>query len=199
MDILEPERLEASPLKAAARRLTFGPRPAAESPDDTDLLPTVPVPADDAGDNGRPNEPDSPALADMRRNLDAVTAQLTQFQVTNIAALLQALYDGQAAMQQQIDRMTDRPTDRPTEQPRMTDRPTPLQQQHNDYDYGEQQYDQAIAAAAAAAAAAMSDCGCGCGCGCSASRGQLRTGDCQRLYAEVPNQRFADSTVALCT
>jgi hypothetical protein len=89
----------------------------------------------------------------MRRDLDAVTAQLTQ--VTNIAALLQALYDGQAAMQQQIDRMTDRPTDRPTEQPRMTeptDRQT-TQQQQNDYDYDEQQYDQAIAAAAAAAAA----------------------------------------------
>ena len=94
MDILEPERLEASPLKAAARRLTFGPRPAAESPDDTDLLPTVPVPADDAGDNGRPNEPDSPALADMRRDLDAITAQLTQ--VTNIAALLDALLDAPA-------------------------------------------------------------------------------------------------------
>ena len=31
----------------------------------------------------------------MRRELDAVTAQLTQ--VTNIAALMQTLYDGQAA------------------------------------------------------------------------------------------------------
>ena len=112
MDILE--RLEASPLGAAARRLTFGTRPAAESPDDIDLLPTVPVPADDARDNGRPHEPDSPTLAGMRRDLDAVTAQLTQ--VTNIVALLQALYDGQAAMQQQVDRMTDRPTARPNKQ-----------------------------------------------------------------------------------
>ena len=110
MDILE--RLEASPLGAAARRLTFGSRPAAESPEDTDLLPTAPAPADDAGDNGRPHAPDSPALADMCCDLDAVTAQLTQ--VTIIATLMQALYDGQAAMQQQMDQMTDRPTDRPT-------------------------------------------------------------------------------------
>ena len=64
MDILE--RLEDSPLGAAVRRLTFGSRPEPEPPDDTDLLPTVPAPAEDAGDNGRPIEPDS--LARPRRH-----------------------------------------------------------------------------------------------------------------------------------
>ena len=112
MDFLE--RLEASPLGAAVRRLTFGARPAAEPPDDSGLLTTVPVPAEDAGDSERAMEPRSPELADIRRDLDSVTAQLTQ--LTNMGNLVQAMFDGQTTMQQQqIDEMNDRPTERPTE------------------------------------------------------------------------------------
>jgi hypothetical protein len=119
MDILE--RLEASPLGAAARRLTFGERPATESPDDSGLLPTVPAPAEDAGDNERGVEPSSPELADIRRDLDSVTAQLTQ--MANLGNLMQGIFDGQATLQQQInDMMTDRRQDRPTDRP-TTERP----------------------------------------------------------------------------
>ena len=113
MDILE--RLEASPLGAAARRLTFGQRPAAEPPDDSGLLPNVPVPTEDAGDNERTVEPSSPELADIRRDLDSVTSQMT-----HLTDLMQAMYDQQQHQQQQPALS---PTARQYDSPTTTARP----------------------------------------------------------------------------
>ena len=120
MDILE--RLEASPLGAAARRLTFGQRPAAEPPDDTDLLPTVPAPADDVGGNERPYEPSSPELADIRRDLDSVTSQMTH--LTDLVQGLQAMYRRPAASAATTARPPDRPTVRQPDRQTTTARPT---------------------------------------------------------------------------
>ena len=101
MDILE--RLEASPLGAAARRLTYE-RPEPEPPDDMGVPPTVPAAAEDAGASRRaPSaEPDSLDLVEMRRDLDSVTTQLG-----NLTDPMQAVYE----QQQQPDSMT-RPTAR---------------------------------------------------------------------------------------
>ena len=109
MDILE--RLEASPLGAAARRLTYE-RPEPEPPDDMGVPPTVPAAAEDAGASRRaPSaEPDSPDLVEMRRDLDSVTAQLG-----NLTDLMQAVYEQQQQQLQQNDRQTDRQTERTTD------------------------------------------------------------------------------------
>jgi hypothetical protein len=144
MDILE--RLEASPLGAAARRLTYEPVP--ETPDDMGVPPTVPAAAEDAGANRRaPSaEPDSPDLVEMRRDLDSVTAQLG-----NLTALMQAVYEQQQQQLQQNDRQTEQMNDRPTARPtarqneRMTE-PNDLQQQQQqqrqEYDPQQQQQQQ---------------------------------------------------------
>ena len=168
MDILE--RLEASPLGAAARRLTYE-RPEPEPPDDMGVPPTVPAAAEDAGASRRaPSaEPDSPDLVEMRRDLDSVTAQLG-----NLTDLMQAVYEQQQQQLQQNDRQTDRQTerttDRQTEQMNdsQTRSPSATQKQNAEqYDYNERQYDEAIAAAAAAAAAV----GVGVGVGVGAQNG----------------------------
>ena len=137
MDILE--RLEASPLGAAARRLTYEPVP--EPPDDMGVPPTVPAAAEDAGASRRaPSaEPDSPDLVEMRPDLDSVTTQLA-----NLTDLMQAVYEQQQQQLQQNDRQTertnDRQTDRQTEQmnDQQTRSPSATQKQKQyEYDYNE--------------------------------------------------------------
>ena len=167
MDILE--RLEASPLGAAARRLTYE-RPEPEPPDDMGVPPTVPASAEDVGASRRaPSaEPDSPDLVEMRRDLYSVTAQLG-----NLTDLMQAVYEQQQQQLQQNDRQTDRQTerttDRQTEQMNdsQTRSPSATQKQNAEqYDKQQndkQQYDQAIAAAVAAAAAVRVGVGVGVG------------------------------------
>ena len=129
MDILE--RLEASPLARAARRLTYD-RPEPEPPDDMGVPPTVPAAAEDAGASRRaPSaEPDSPDLVEMRRDLDSVTTQLG-----NLTDLMQAVYEQQQQQLQQNDKMNERTTDRPTDQDRqdrMNEQDLLPQQDHND-------------------------------------------------------------------
>jgi hypothetical protein len=153
-------RLEDSPFGTAARRLTFGQRPTADEPG---LLPTVPAAPEDDADNRRPT-PSSPELADIRRDLDSVTAQMT-----NLTNLMQALYDQQQHQQQQPDRTNARQYDSPTarqhdsptarqqqqqqqQEPDQTDQDD-LQEQQQQQENEDRQYERAMATAAAATAA----------------------------------------------
>ena len=60
-------------------------------------------------------EPDSPALVEMRRDLDSVTTQMAH--LTRMATLMQVVNDQQQQQHQQLDSMIARqydPSDRPT-------------------------------------------------------------------------------------
>ena len=115
MDILE--RLEASPLGAAARRLTFGPRPEPEPPDDQGLLPTCPAASEDAGDSriapaDRPTDPKYDTTTDKNDQQQQHHEHDRQQQ--------QQQADERPPDKRPTDRTTDRPHDRPTRPTRMT-------------------------------------------------------------------------------